>query len=349
MIFLISIFLPFVLFFGEIEGVHHHYFALEGDCLYWKREKSRGQTLTKAAGGPLTIKPILEPSECAKEVGKSLMNSRNLVDEMGFNPGARISAKLFYSPQSTWVLSYTGFFHWEGVDKIHCPENLDLPGMIGRNLVDYHYADRVEAIYFSDFYTVDLTYWRHVTPRYIDHFSVSWMIGLRFIDIDERFKLYYDHSIRFIRIRDFTFYFRGSTTTSSYDIKTLDRAFGPFFGGDIECNAYSFLTWGVAGNIGALFNRGEQTTLLRDEDNTVIIRDFSASSSNFGYFCYIYPFIEFHFVKFFTFRIGYDMLYIGRVVLADHQFFLNQHGGNRLDHDGNIVYHGLFAGIQFNF
>jgi len=324
--------------FGAVKGAYHHRFALEGDFLLWRLAKSAGKSLVEAAGGPPNeLIPInglipLTPSKCAKEPGKTLISSRNLVNDMHFEPGVRISAKLFYSIHSTWVLSYTGFLNWKGQDKIHCHRNLNLPGELGQNSKDYHYADRARAIYLSDFYTVDLTYWRHVTPRYTDHFSVSWMIGLRFFDIDEKIKLYFTKRHR----------------TSSYRVKTYDRAFGPFFGGSIEYNPYRFLTWGIAGNIGGVFNRGKQKTLMRDDNNTVVVRDVDPSGSNFGYFAYVYPFIEFPFVKFFTFRIGYDMLYIGRVALADDQLVF--HGtGNHLNHDGNIIYHGLFAGMQFNF
>lgn len=340
---LISVSLPA---FGAVQGAYHHRFALEGDFLLWKRAKSLHKSLVQAAGGPpivlipnpgggglIPIIPQIDfPSGCAKEVGKTLIDSQDLVKDMHFQPGVRISAKLFYNIHSTWVLSYTGFLNWKGQDKIHCPMNLNLPGQLGQESKDYHYADRASAIYRSDFYTVDLTYWRHVTPRYTDHFSVSWMIGLRFFDLDEKIKLH----------------FTKHHQTSSYRVKTYNRAFGPFFGGDIEYNPYRFLTWGLAGNIGGVFNRGKQKTLMRDDDNTMVVRDYDPSGSNFGYFAYIYPFIEFPFVKFFTFRIGYEMLFIGRVALADHQF--DFHGtGDKLNHEGNIIYHGLFAGMQFNF
>jgi len=318
--------------FGAIKGAYYHNFAIEGDFVLWRRAKSLRKSLVKASGGPLTLNPVVEPPHCAKEPGKTLLQSGKLVNDMHFDPGLRISAKLFYSIHSTWVLSYTGMLNWKAGDKLHCPQNLSLPGDAGFYTADYHYADRTKAVYLSDFYTVDLTYWRHVTPRYTDHFSVSWMIGVRFIDLDEKLKLYFTRNNR----------------TSRYRVKTFNRAFGPFFGGDFEYNPYPFLTWGLVGNLGALVNRGEQKTLMLDLNNTRVLRDFDPSGTNFAYFAHVYPFLEFRFIKFFTFRVGYEMLYIGRVALADHQ--LIYHGsGDKLNHEGNVIYHGLFAGIQFNF
>lgn len=342
-------FLCFVFFsvslpvFGKIQGAYHHHFALEGDFVFWRRAKSLSKSLVQAAGGPtltplvpsgssMPLIPISQSLNCAKEPGKTLLQSSQLVNDMYFDPAFRISAKLFYNTHSTWIVSYTGLFNWKGEGKVHCSENLNLPGALGLNSFDYHYADRAVAVYRSEFYTVDLTYWRHVTPRYTDHFSVSWMIGLRFIDLDEVLKLYFTK-------RD---------NTSRYRVKTFNRAFGPFFGGDFEYNPYSFLTWGLVGNIGGLANRSEQSTLMLDLNNTIVVRDCDPSGTNFAYFTYIYPFIEFRFVKFFTVRVGYEMLYIGRVTLADHQ--LVYHGsGSKLNNEGNIIYHGLFAGVQFNF
>jgi len=318
--------------FAASKGAYHHHFALEGEYLLWRRAKSLSKPLAKAAGGPISTNPSPIPSECAKEVGKPLLRSSQLVHDMHFDAGVRVSAKLFYSIYSTWALTYTGGFHWKGEEKRHCPENLDLPGTLGQTSVDYHYADRVQGVYNSDFYTIDLSYFYHMTPRYADYFSVSWMIGLRFLDLDEKLKLYYTKG----------------NDTSRYRVKTFNRALGPFFGGVFECNPYRFLTWGLAGNVGGLFNRGKQDTLMLDQNDTEVVRDYNPSGSNFAYFAHLYPYFELRPVKFFTFRFGYEMLYIGRMALADHQLNFNA-TGNHLNHDGNVIYHGLFAGIQFNF
>lgn len=347
--------------FSAVRGAYQHRFALEGDVVYWKRAKNQNKSLVEAAGGPpepfpiipieppiipidppfvpiFPIDPTFEmPPECAKEPGKTFISSRDLVNDMHFDAGLRVSAKLFYSIHSTWSLTYTGMLSWKGDKSMQCPLNLNLPGELGLSTFDYHYASRADTTYRSDFYTIDLTYSRHVTPRYVDHFSVSWMIGARFIDLDEKLKLYFSKfsNTRFSR-------------TSLYRVKTHNRAFGPFFGGSFEYNPYRFLTWGMTGNLGALANCAEQKTLMKDRNNTLVIRDFSPSGTNFAYFAHIYPFLEFRFVKFFTFRLGYEMLYIGRVALADHQLIF--HGsGDHLNNDGNIIYHGLFAGVQFNF
>lgn len=328
-----SIFLAFILFFFTLPlfGAYHHRFALEGDFILWKRSKGFDTTLVKAEDRLLNLNPdVIEPLDLSNNLGRPLLRSRALVKDMNSDPGLRVSAKLFYSPRATWTLSYVGLLNWKGEDQINYLETLTLPMLIERARFDYRYADQAKAIYNSDFYTIDLTYLRHVTPRYIDHFSVSWMIGVRFIDLDEKIQLYFTKKNR----------------TSRYQVKTFSRAFGPLFGGNFEYNPYSFLTWGLAGNLGCFVNHGNKKTVAYDLNNTILVSNDSRNGTNFAYFAQMYPFIEYRFEKFFTLRAGYEVLYMGRVVLANRQFSGPK---DHLDHEGNLVYHGLFAGIQFNF
>ena len=81
--------------FGAVRGAHHHHFALEGDVLLWKREKSLTKSLVKAAGAPIPSDPDALPEECRKIPGKTLLTSRELVQDMHYDPALRLQAKLF--------------------------------------------------------------------------------------------------------------------------------------------------------------------------------------------------------------------------------------------------------------
>ena len=121
----------------------------------------------------------------------------------------------------------------------------------------------------------------HVTPRYTDHFSVSGIIGLRYFDIDEKIKMY------------FTKPFDEIPQTSRYRIRDRKHlTFGLQLGGDIECNPYQFLTWGLVVKGGGLFNRDRQRTLMLDKGNTIVHRNIDKSGFNFAYFAQVFPFIE---------------------------------------------------------
>lgn len=328
--FFLFFFFPLSLF-AAVEGTYHHYFALEGDFVLLRRANSAHKSLVVAAGGP--ISPDITPDpHCAKEPGKKMIGSNKLVNDMHFDPGLSVALKIFYGLRSTWEMRYTGLFNWMGKKKISCVQNLRIPGPFANQTIDYNYADHAKTEYRSDFYNAELNYWRHVTPRHTDFFSFSWIAGLRFFNIDEKLKLY------FTRV----------TSTSRYRVRTNSRAFGPQIGFNLEYNPYRFLTWGLTMKGGGLFDRGKQKTLMLDNNNSTVLKDHDPSGSNFAYFFQMYPFFEFRPVKFFSFFLNYQALYIGGVVVADKQIIFHD-SGDDLNNGGHIIYHGLTFGMQFNF
>ncbi len=319
--------------FGDvIRGAYHNHFALEGDYVLLRRANSHNKHLVAAAGGPINFPALLEPPECAKEAGKGLIETKDLIHDMHFDSGFSLAVKVFPTIWSTWEARYLGGLAWQGKKIRNCLENLNLDGNVADGTQDFQFASHAKAIYNSNMYTYQLNYWHHLTPRYTDHFSVSWLAGFRMFSIDEKIKIYFQKEQR----------------TSRYRVKTENDAFGLQLGGDLEYNPYRFLTWGLVVKVGGMFNRDKQKTKMFDDNNTVEIRDIDRSGSNFAYMAEVYPFIELRPTKHFFININYRVLYVGNVATADQNIVL--HGsGSILNHDGHIIYHGLTGGLQFNF
>ncbi len=311
---------------GRVAGSYDNYFALEADYVLLRRANSHNKHLVSAAG------VFTGTLGCDKLEGKAFIETKDLIHDMGFNSGFSAAVKAFPSIWSTWELRYTGGFNWKGQKNKSCPGNLNLDGSLAFETVDYQFADRVKSRLRSDMYTPEFNFWRHMTPRYLDHFSVSWMAGLRYFRIDEKLKLF----------------FTKNNQTSRYRLKTDDKSFGLQLGGMLEYNPYHFLTWGVAVKVGGLYNRGRVQTLMEDEGNTVTIRDQDRSGSNFAYMAQIYPYLEIRPTRHFFFNINYQVLYVGNVVTADRN--VRFHGTHSIfNHHGHILYHGFTGGLQFNF
>lgn len=320
--------------FGAVRGAHNNHIAFEGDYVVMRRKNSTNKHLVSAAGGPIhsPIPIDLVDPACAKEAGKPFIATRDLIHDMNYNSGFSAAVKIFPSIYSTWEARYLGGFAWTGTKNKRCYENLNLDGNVADHTRDYQFATRAKAIYQSNLYTYELNYWHHMTPRYTDHFSVSWLAGLRHFNIDEKIKLYFHKDGR----------------TSRYRAKTYNDSFGLQLGGDIEYNPYHFLTWGVVVKVGGLFNRDKNKTKMLDDNDTIEIRNFDKSGSNFAYCAEIYPFIELRPTKHFYFHLNYRVLYVGAIATADNNIVF--HGtGQVLDHNGHILYHGATGGIQFNF
>ena len=318
--------------FGEVRGAYKNHFAIEGDYVLLRRANSHNKHLVSAAGGPINFPSHLVPPECAKEVGKPLIETKDLIHDMYFDSGFSLALKIFQSIKTTWEARYLGGLSWQGKKTRNCLENLNLDGTVSHHTRDYQFASRVKTLYDSSLYTWELNFWRHITPRYTNHFSVSWLAGFRMFDIDEKIKLYFHKEDR----------------TSRYRVKTANDSFGLQLGGDIEYNPYSFLTWGLVVKVGGMFNRDKQKTKMFDDNNTIEIRDIDRSGSNFSYMAEVYPFIELRPTKHFFFNINYRIIYVGAVATADRNIVLHD-SGSILDHNGHIIYHGLTGGIQFNF
>lgn len=322
--------------FGAVQGAYYMRFAVEMDYVLMRRANSHNKHLAAAAGGPQEIPISATPIECRKEEGKPMLETKDLIHDMWFNSGFSVALKIFPSIHSTWEARYLGGLAWQGQKTRHCPRNLNIDGNLAQFVIDYHFASRAKAIYNSKMYTYELNYWHHITPRYTDHFSVSWMAGLRYFDIDEKIKMYFTRPVNFV------------AQTSKYRVRTENTTFGLQLGGDFEYNPYSFLTWGLVVKVGGLFNRDKQKTLMLDRGNTFVVRDYDRSGSNFAYMAQVFPFIELRPTKHFFFLINYQVLYVGAVATADRNLLF--HGdGNILDHDGHIIYHGATGAIQFNF
>ncbi len=314
-------------------GAYHQHFSLKGDAVLWKRSnhfKRFNQTLVQLKkekskeGGD---KPaVIDPAQSGIESSQLL---HNMHDDLG----VRIGIEFVYDRQTTWSISYTGFLHWEGREVIEKSGKLSLP--FPSDAISSHYqdADRASALYSSKFYSVDVTQWKYVTPRYVDAVSISWLGGLQFFNLDESIKL------------DFT----KKNVTHPYQVHTRSRSIGPFFGFHFECNPHSYITLGLSANVGGLVNQSnrkiEMLAIHKDEP----VRGYGSRIASPGYFISMRPMVDIHLIKFFNCIIGYDFLYIDGVAVADRQIVTEKKGEGKPNDKGHVIFCGLYAGIQLNF
>ncbi|MEM8727215.1 MAG: hypothetical protein AAGE99_00655 [Chlamydiota bacterium] len=311
--------------FGAIRGAYHNRFAVEGDYVLLRRTRFDNKRLVSTAEKLLDSTQSHQPA----------IQSKDLIDDIGFDSGFSLALKIFQDVDATWEGCYLGGLSWQGKKTRTDPENLNLDGTIGHETRDYERASRVAALYDSDIESWQLNFWRHITPRYTDHFSVSSVVGFRMFEIDEKIKLYFHKADR----------------TSHYRVETKNRSFGLQLGGDIEYNPYYFLTWGCVVKVGGMFNRDQQKTAIYDDDDTVKIDDSVRSGSHFSYMAEVYPSIELRPTKHFFFTVDYRLIYVGAVATAEQNVILDRSLDSEpiLNRDGHVIYHGLTAGIRFNF
>jgi len=304
--------------YGEEKGAYTNYFAVELDYILFSRANSGNEPL-------VTESPLNNP----------VIGTKALVHDMGFTSGLTGAIKLFQNVHATWEGRYTGGFAWKGTKLRDSMGNLNIAGPFATETQDYNSASHVKSIFNSNMHTIEFSYIRHVTPRYSDYFSASWLAGLRYLEINEKIKLYFTETASGVQ-------------TSRYRTRTANRGWGVQLGGNLEYNPYSFLTWGLMVKTAGLYSREKQRTQMLDQNNSLVFRDVHVSRSVFTYLGQFYPYIEFRPYKWLFLHLNYQVLYVGNVALAARNVKFKG-SLNHLDHKGHIVYHGTTAGIQLNF
>lgn len=259
------------------------------------------------------------------------LDSKGLVHAMTFQPGLRASLTIMPDQDYSIEAGFLGFFHWKGKKSAVCNNGLNFP-FRPNNTIDYKLASMAEGLYLTDLTTAEFNYWRHVTPQRANYFSVSWVAGLRYVNIDEYFKV--------------TF-FKGPRA-SDYKVWTSNQAGGIQIGGDFEANPYRVLTWGMIAKMGFLANWAEQRSKLRDNNDDLFLRDFHTKGWDFAFLGEAAPFLILYFHPQMFLRLSYEVLFLANVALAPSQTGLVD-SGSGLNHHGNVLYHGAFGGLGIQF
>ncbi len=300
-----------------------------------KREKIRNRCIV-AEDVPFEFKSA---NDCCNPVDSCRCSTKDLVEDMNYEPGLRAALSILPDQKTTWEGRYMGFFFWKGICNVKGDDNLRFPFITqvvpfinDNGTIDYFDADTAHAIYTSRFWSSELNYWRHVAPRRITYFSLSWVFGGRYMELDEKFKVTFQKDQR----------------KSDYRTRTHNHLVGAQTGIDFQVNPYDRITWGLALKIGGLANIADQKSSLRDDNNSVQLRSANPHGSNF---CFLFDgagFISYYPSSRFFVRISYEVLFLSDVALAPNQLGFTSSGSN-LEDKGAIILHGGFLGLGVNF
>jgi hypothetical protein len=203
--------------------------------------------------------------------------------------------------------------------------------------VDYQNANAIKGSCDTRLWSAEVNYWYHVTPQRVDYFSISWLFGMRYFNLDEFFNLKSETN----------------SGSSHYKIHANNKIFGPQLGGDIEGNLGCNFTWGIIGKLGPLINFAQNNTLLKDINNTLVVKRYNPSDFNLTFLGEIAPFILFNLSKSVLFKISYELTYLSNVALALNQItFREDDASDVMDHvniRGAFMYYGLYVGLGFEF
>lgn len=299
------------------------YLTLYADYLYMTRTMLHGHGIASDSNKTL----------CTPCDSFSVLSTKRLLNAFDWESGYRVGLIMAPSKRSSVELIYSTWHEWDGKHTIHGNGTLSFP-FDDNDTTDYLFAEEVSARYRSHLYNGEFIYWNHMTPRDLDFFSVSWLLGLRYFYLRENFNLNYT----------------GGSNTSSYDTKSRNYIGGLQLGGNIQMNPVKHWSWDFTLKVGPTLAWEEQRTFLGDVNNTVTLKNFKKDTLKGGLFTDVLASLTYKPFTHLNFRVGYEMIYLTNVALAPEQ--LEKHNDpfhKRVYTKGEALIHGLFAGMTLGF
>lgn len=298
----------------EVIYSYNDHWKFVGEFLYMRRKGIQNHDLVKG------------------DKGRKIDN-KGLAHRLGYEPGFRGGVTYMEDPKTSFEANFLYLQPWSSEKKAHGDADLYT---FSNPSYDYEFSDAsaARAKYHSSFWDIELNYWHHFTPRRVDYFALSGIIGLRYFHWDESFKL------EMIRPPD----------ESSYDIRTHNHIFSVQLGLDFEWNPTRYMSWDLIAKFGGMADHADQRTFLGEFDNTVALRDYLRRKWQIGFFGDLAAQLAFQFKEHFNIHFGYEILLFSGVALAPDQIVKKtSHEEKVIKTNGSAYIHGLYAGLTVAF
>jgi hypothetical protein len=302
------------------------YWEFLTDFVYMQRSHTKDQTLV--------FDPPRCDDTCSSKKGESL-NVKDLARGFGFEPGLQVALSYVQDPTSLYEAGFVYVWEWSNTKtKTSETSSLIVPFKDPTFTRDFYQVSKVQAYYSSQFYTVDLNYWKAFSTTRYSYLALSGCGGLRFASLHEKFSLTAFEQESF----------------GEYDIKTKNDLIGLQLGFAFQINAVKGFHWDLEGQAGVGLNRIDVNSYLSDQSNTVQLRNFSkqdwqnvifaTATGGFGY--RVLPNLDIH--------GGYEMLYFCGLAIAPEQIDTSSRTRSlHIDRNGYVIVNGIYVGFLFSF
>lgn len=261
------------------------------------------------------------------------------MSRMDFRFKSGVMAGIAFSPtaEHTVELSYKGLIEWEQIRKANSPTNQLVVPTFPLTTHDWVDTTFVQIDYHAKFNTVELLYWNHVTPRYVDYFAFAWIIGVPGIKLTDR--MVYNTTKEYPS--------NIGTFTDQYKISISNEMIGAEIGLDFEHNPMCYFTWGLQGKFGLMANMIEKTVFLNDQNSTEILVDRQMNTIRPSYLIDFNTYFTYH-MKYAHIRIGYNYFNLYEAALSPNQIRRSKSLYQIHLSGQRICFNSFYAGLGFN-
>lgn len=196
--------------------------------------------------------------------------------------------------------------------------------------------------YSSELTNLELNY-RHTLPRSSDGWQGSLLVGLRYLDLNEDFRM---------RSIDEDPDIFPDTPTGRYDIDTDNDAIGLQMGGNLSYQFSNDLNVGLRLRTGLLLNSANQDSEIRNDlGGQIVTTNGDNSDTEISPVLELGAFLNWALSQNVILSAGYNFMLFGNMVLAPNQFATSSDFSDSLSEleRGTVVYHGPSLGLQVRF
>lgn len=262
-----------------------------------------------------------------------VLDTEELVDNFGCQSAIRGGILYNASICSTLELLYTYIMPWHTKKTITNPAGvLSYPFKDFAPVAGFVNAHRVIAKYQSWLQNGEFNYWIHWTPQYINYFSFSWDMGLRYIQLEEHF------SLRFFKSQQ-----------ARYAIKTGNNLYGIQLGAMLEINPTDYWTWSFQLKGAAFVNQAHNHVMVFDPSDPNAPPGYSKHKLDSTGLIEGYAQLAYHMSSFMSLHIGYQGFLLFGLALAPEQRALTSRRIKTIKTTGQIVINGVYAGVSLRF
>lgn len=272
---------------------------------------------------------------------------------LGFHPDANNSWEATYWGLHEWsdrasaqpCANIGGFFTACAFLDAVFSQGLSL-GSALPSINSFNFASQHEIKYETEIHNAELNYWRHLSRW--GNFHPSILVGIRYIDLREEFKLSSIGGTVVIPLIGVAL----SQGSGEYKIETQNRLIGIQFGGQGVWRVNQRVGVGIRAKVGLLANFADQdsdltnTNLILAPGTTTLSK--SESEEGFATVAEAGAFITWNVWRNLSLRVGYDVFHMGGVALAPEQFASSNttDAFAQLDRNGSALYHGPSGGVR---
>lgn len=315
------------LFAGIIRCYLDDRWTLIGEFVYMQRSDVHNHTLVEDS------RKFQCPNRCPDF---TVIDIKDLVQRFDYEPGFRLATIYRLDYRSAIEGNFLYLLPWHGHKSAHGRNSLRFPFNNPHYAHDFTHASKARAKYWSHFWNVEANYWCYFNPHDLDYFTLSGIAGLRYFQLDEKFRLSMTRH----------------SNKSSYVIHTHNSIPGIQLGLDFQINPHWWwLSWEAFVKVGGFANYMEQSQFLGDRDNKVTLRRTKNHEGQIGVFADGAVQLAFQWHRHINVHIGYEAIYLSGLANAPEQISrgTSKHSGKRIKANGDATIYGLFVGATFRF